>query len=115
LKELIQSQINFDYVTLYDHPDRYIKTSRYNKSEIYVTQNKHWVDTDSTCASFITTYKIFLHDYNEFYTDRHDDKIFRTLTRTKKRKLIMPIPALSTHAELPHLSPVAKLEDLLIN
>lgn len=114
---LYKSGINFDYLSLYDHPDRYRYPERYKNSCLYVTNSRHWISAPSTCTSFITTYENFLRDFNFFYTYKHDHLIFLSLTRRiNSRRLLTPVPGLSLHCMRDYLDPISKLEDyFLIN
>jgi hypothetical protein len=110
--ELINSGIDFNYINLYDHPDRYKFVANYAKTSLYATNSRHWICTPSACASFITCFKQFKMDFKHFYGCNHDDKIFRKLTGGfLRRKMLMPVPSLSTHSEFEHLAPVARLEE----
>jgi hypothetical protein len=62
-----------DYVSLYDHPDKYYLESsngspfNYKKIHstcIYITKNSHWRETDSTTMTFACTVKTLQEDYS---------------------------------------------------
>lgn len=100
-----------DYVTLYDHPDKYMtplqeRTSSY----LYVTKSTHWRTIPSTTMTFATTVgkvKADLKVYEEFCHTGYpyDDAMFRTLQQRAGRVLISCIPGASTHIEMLWLSP----------
>lgn len=104
---LLEEGINVgDYVTLYDHPDKY--TSYYDGGEISKvvrTQSSHWRYTISTCMTFATKVKTIKEDLPiwEKYTSEshpHDHKIFSSLKEIKKRKLSVCIPGAACHTDL---------------
>ena len=55
----------YNYISLYDHLDKYIFDD-YNdlKSKIYVTNSHHWRTTPSTCGSFIITKKLLIYSFS---------------------------------------------------
>ncbi|MBC7388626.1 MAG: hypothetical protein H7329_05415 [Opitutaceae bacterium] len=111
------------YVTLYDHPDKYIDGInpfvRFNseKSRVYKTETTHWKETNSTTMTFATSVKtitkekgiwwkftenVLPEDFNAF------QKIINYSIRNPfrfKRKLISALPGLSTHSEVEWISP----------
>lgn len=124
-----------DYVTLYDHPDKYtngINPLVKNNSEqtrVYLSNLCHWKETNSTTMTFATRIKtlekdIFFHKLFtvgvkplEFLSKRRfgykkipmDYPLWRSLILIKRRKLISSIPAYSTHAEVAWISPKFKI------
>lgn len=105
-----------DYVSLYDHPDKYIDganpfvESGGEITRVLLTQSCHWKLTNSTTMTFAAKVK----------TLREDEKILREFTngsyprdfdmflklRENQRSLITPIPGYSTHGETAWLSPL---------
>lgn len=112
---LLDARINFDYLSLYDHPDRYKIPDRYKKSKLYATSTHHWVTAPSTCASFLLPYATFVRDFNGFYTHKVDHRIFTYLIRGCGRILLTPVPGLATHCMNEHLDFVNRLEHFLID
>lgn len=94
------------YLSLYDHLDKYIFDDYINlQSQLMITQNHHWRTTPSTCGSFIITKKLFDLDYDihtNIYTDHGK---FLKLNQERGRKVVTPIPGLSTHCSYDLLSP----------
>lgn len=77
----IFSEANPDYVTLYDHPDRYFRTDndRKNTSSI-VTSNSHWITVESTCMTFGAKLVTLLNDKKTFmFYTKHNQNISRLL------------------------------------
>lgn len=109
-----------DYVSGYDHPDKYIdgyvggNPQIENGGEItrvISTKSSHWKLTNSTTCTFATTGNILKEDLeiwnrylgNNSYPD--DYKIFTHLIQDKGRSLITPIPSFSTHTQIEWLAP----------
>jgi hypothetical protein len=106
------------YVTLYDHPDKYIDrklggnphvTDGGEKTILLCGQVTHWKMTNSTVMTFAATagqlrkdWKIFSKHCSGRYTD--DYRLFRSLS-WRGRKLLSAVPGLATHCETQFLSP----------
>ena len=106
------------YVTLYDHPDKYIDGKMGGNppvkdggeaTRLLCGNVCHWKITNSTVMTFASTVGQLRHDWNVFlkycpgrYTD--DYKLFRTLRR-KGRTLLSSVPGAATHCESKFLSP----------
>lgn len=95
-----------DYVTLYDHPDKY--THFYDGGEIskvIKTASSHWRYTASTCMTFATKPKILRADmpiWEEFTSEDHphDHFIFKKLFEQSRRRLAVCIPGLACHTDM---------------
>ncbi len=102
VKELFESNIQFDYLTLYDHPDKYSSQKQFNPiyknltSKLHVTETTHWRTTPNTCGSNLIRRTIFFSDFIiiKYAPDRYAGLLRRIL---KQRVLLGPIPSLSTH------------------
>lgn len=96
---------NADFVTLYDHPDKY--TKRYQGGEIskvIKTHLTHWRYTVSTCMTFATRVELLQHDYNvwkEYTSGEHpnDHQAFCDLNG-RGRRLAVCIPGRACHTDL---------------
>ena len=112
-KVLLEGLERADYVTLYNHPDKYIPASKggnpligYDAAEqtkVFVTDNSYWMMTNSTTMTFATTVGVLREDASVWrkYTEGsypQDMKIFLDLRR-EGRTLIQPIPTKATHCE----------------
>jgi hypothetical protein len=129
-----------DYITLYDHPDKYqdgfnpqVKNGA-EKSKIFLTKSSHWKITNSTTMTFASKVAVLKRDQFVFklftvgfipkgfplfkrWQERKipsDYRIFSLLQKFKKRSLICSIPGYSTHAEKEFLTPLIDWEDVLI-
>ena len=108
-----------DYVSGYDHPDKYLNHNEGGPNpfiseggeltRVLMTKNKHWKLTNSCCMTFATTVSVLKKDL-EIYVkycngnNINDFGIFCELIGHKKRKLVSPIPSVSTHGEIEWLS-----------
>ncbi|MBF8262947.1 MAG: hypothetical protein HW387_612 [Parachlamydiales bacterium] len=100
-----------DYVTLYDHCDKYFLPMYGSlKSKLYATPSCHWRTTPSTTNTFavrLGTLRKDLPIHRRYSLGREisqDHLKFCHLLR-KGRTLISPIPGWSTHAEPEYASP----------
>lgn len=95
-----------NYVSLYDHADKYMSNVYPDLvSKIVTTSFRHWRTTPSTCGSYICTKKIFLEDYEIHTNVIGDHNKWVYLNQEKGRFLLTPIPSLSTHCMDGLLSP----------
>lgn len=98
-----------DYVTLYDHSDKYTAYPKL-QSKIFVTKSCHWRTTPSTTNTYAMRFSTFKQDleiHRRFSLNRkvssdHDKFLFLA---KKGRTLISAIPGFSTHLDPEFLSP----------
>ncbi|EFC1528486.1 glycosyl transferase [Escherichia ruysiae] len=120
LFNLAKSNIRWDMVTLYDHPDKYSEycehpdslKNKNKKTIVYYSGTRHWKITPSTCATYIMKAKVFDKTKMILQLAIYDYKLFLILTNIFRIKLISPIPALSTHCMASLLSPSISWENL---
>ena len=120
-EELVSSQIRWDYITFYDHLDKYPDLAatrdshRYVglRSQIFCTGSHHWRTTPSTCATYLLPVNVLLRDRAVLATGIYDYRLFRILTAVRRRRLLSPIPSLSTHCMSEFLAPVIHWEGQL--
>lgn len=94
----------FDYVTLYDHPDKYQKVYNYHETcDVYKTNLSHWRTTISTTMTFAANTDVIKRDYDiwmkwtqGFHPNDHD--AFCEL----KARLGVCIPGRACHVDLTH-------------
>ena len=123
LKEGIM--LGADYVTLYDHPDKYLDTDNPfvdkdgEVTKVFLTKSCHWKMTSSTTMTFASTVR----------TLKQDEKILRSRTINHHpddfnmfadlsdlgRSLVSPIPGFSTHGQSDFLSPLVNWEEVANN
>lgn len=111
---LFNTYQGIDYVSLYDHRDKYF-LPMYDDllSKIYITDNHHWRNTPSTCGSYITTKRVLLEDYDDqtgVTVPIGDHHKWLYLNETKNRFVLTPLPGLSTHCMEGLLSPTINWE-----
>ena len=113
------NSIGVDYITLYDHKDKYFLPGYKSlQSKVIATKNIHWRTTPSTTntyASRFSTFKKHINIHREYcdlekgYTRDHD-KFIRLWQEGSN--LISSIPGYSTHVETPYLTPVVDWEKI---
>jgi hypothetical protein len=107
------------FVSLYDHPDKYLSPSQGGNpyceggaedTRVYLTESTHWKITNSTTMTFAATVSTLkkaeetLRKYTQG-TYPEDFKMFLDL-REQGKLLISSIPGYSTHGETAWLSPL---------
>lgn len=109
--------LGFPYVTLYDHPDKYMDPSiggnpycagGAENTRVYLTNSCHWKITNSTTMTFAAKVKELKRDENilrKWTSGVHpnDFKMFLEL-RSNNRLLVSSIPGYCTHGETQWLS-----------
>jgi len=125
--EIIKEGINLgaSFVSLYDHPDKYIDPSiggnpycqgGAEDTRVYLTNSTHWKITNSTTMTFaakVSTLKKVESILRKHTTGSYPDdfKIFLEL-REQSELLITPIPSYSTHGETAWLAPLVDWSNL---
>lgn len=113
VREIFNTYSNLNYVSLYDHNDKYFLPQYEDLvSKIFTTQTHHWRTTPSTCGTYIVDKKILLADYDVPFTIPGDHTKFIHLNETRGRSVITPIPGLSTHCMEYLLSPTVNWEQI---
>jgi hypothetical protein len=117
----------YEYVTLYDHPDKYrppnaggnpfINNDGSEDTKIFITDNIHWKITNSTTGTFASLVKNIRQDEStlrKWTTGVHFDdfKMFLELGKNGK-KLISCIPGFATHGQIPYLTPFINWESIV--
>jgi hypothetical protein len=108
--------LGYDYVSLYDHPDKYINGANPfvedggEVTRLMLTDSCHWKLTNSTTMTFAARVSTLKQDeaiLREFTSGTHpnDFPMFLAL-REKQHGLITPVPGYSTHGETAWLSPL---------
>lgn len=119
LQVLQEGVARADYVSLYDHNDKYIPVTQGGNpfidddggevTKVYRTPTTHWKLTNSTTMTFASTMDTLTVDksvWDKYIQGTHpnDFQIFLDL-RDGGRSLITPIPGYSTHCEPMWASP----------
>jgi len=102
---LCASNVPFDYISFYDHGDKYTPLYRNLRSKIFFSGTHHWRTVPSTCWTFLMSERTFKRDYLYFKYVERDRRNFPFLTKWLGRTLLTPMPGLSTHSAERLLSP----------
>ena len=108
------------YVTLYDHPDKYLDrelggnpfiTQSSEVTRLLKTNSIHWKITNSTVMSFAVKVSRLKDDYDlimKYSSERITDsfRFFTELNQTKQIPVLSSVPGKSTHCESAWLSPL---------
>jgi hypothetical protein len=106
LSNIINHAQNLEYISLYDHFDKYLYEQYDNlQSKFFFYGNHHWRSTPSTCASFLVSSKVLNEDAQIIKSSGGDHEFFTALAQINSRKIVSPIPGLSTHCMKDFLSP----------
>jgi len=125
-KEVLEEgfKLGAPYVSLYDHPDKYLSPERGGNpycnggaedTRVYLTRTSHWKITNSTTMTFAAKVATLQEDdkvLREFTSGTHpnDFQMFLKL-RELNKLLITPIPGRSTHGETAWLSPLINWQE----
>ena len=100
------STLKFDYITLYDHRDKYFYDMyTYLVSKIGISESVHWRTIPSTTNTFAMLYSTFMNDYkiHDAFKNNDNDKF---LYLGKAGRFIGScMPAYSTHCHIRYISP----------
>lgn len=116
-----------DYVSGYDHPDKYLAPELGGNPEVegggeltrvMLSKSSHWKLTNSTTMTFAARVKTLREDEDilrKFTTGTYprDYDMFLAL-RDKGRSLITPIPGVCTHGETDWASPLTNWEAVIL-
>jgi len=118
-------ELGASFISLYDHPDKYIEPSKGGNphceggaedTRVYLTDSCHWKITNSTTMTFaakVSTLKRTEHILRKHTDTTHpnDFQMFMEL-RENDELLITPIPGYSTHGETAWLSPLVNWNNI---
>lgn len=111
--DLYKSFYGLNYISLYDHNDKYILPQYEDLTSKIITSNSHhWRTTPSTCGSYIVLKYIFDDDYEIQTTIIGDHNKHVYLNKHKERFILTPIPGLSTHCMEGLMSPVVNWKQI---
>lgn len=109
------NETNVDYVTLYDHPDKYWPMYEQLMSKIIHTTSIHWRTTPSTTNTYACKAKTLrkhwdIHEYYCLPEHTHGGYDHTKFTRLWQEgsNLISCIPGYASHCEVGMLSPTIK-------
>jgi hypothetical protein len=112
-------ELGASFVSLYDHPDKYLPPSQGGNpyceegaedTRVYLTKSTHWKVTNSTTMTFATKVSTLKENEeilrrNTTGTHPNDFQMFIEL-RNNNQLLITPIPGYATHGETAWLTPL---------
>jgi hypothetical protein len=111
--DLFSIYSNLNYVSLYDHGDKYFDPAYDDLvSKIFTSNNHHWRTIPSTCGSYVISKNIFLEDEDINTGGPGDHYKFLHLNEIRDRFVLTPIPGLSTHCMEGLLSPTINWEKI---
>ena len=104
--ELYASGLEFDIVSLYDHKDKYLLAMYQGlAATLHLSASHHWRSAPSTCGSFLLNKAALERDFDVICSGKVDYFIFSEIVGVRGRRLLTPIPGLSTHSMEGYLSP----------
>lgn len=105
--QILEEGIQFgDYITLYDHPDKYTSVYDFGEiSKVMKGQYIHWRHTVSTCMTFGCRVETLKKDLETWIlhtsgSHPHDHTIFTELAKLYDRKIAVSIPGHACHTDL---------------
>lgn len=112
--ELFGTFKGLNYVTLYDHNDKYIHDHLYGDlvSKIFATHSSHWRTIPNTCGSYIASKEIFFEDVDDQIREVGDCNKWLWLHENKNRFMLSALPGLSTHCMEELMSPCVDWEKI---
>jgi hypothetical protein len=112
--ELFTTFNNLNYITLYDHNDKYTWMHLYEDlvSKIFVTNTHHWRTIPNTCGSYLCPKSIFFEDVDDQIREVGDANKWLWLEQNKGRFMLSALPGLSTHCMETLLSPTIDWEKI---
>ena len=111
-------ELGIDYVTLYDHGDKYMDFYSEFRTKVLHSKSSHWMATPSTTNTFAVKYSTLMkdfsvhHKYSTGVEPSADHQKFLELAQ-KGRVLVSSIPGYSTHCQNDLLSPCIDWEKFL--
>lgn len=126
LLEAFEQIPSADYITLFDHRDRYTRNDDAGggRSRIYLAAGQHWRTVESTCMTFgarvdLLKKDAWIHRMATMPQTPRDRLLWRMTQGQKwfalkvpKRRLIGPLPSLATHMDPSALAPNVNWSDV---
>lgn len=111
-------EVPVDYLTLYDHPDKYRAEYNFAEDTKVFLRGVHFKYTISTTMTFAAKVKTLKEDaeywrYGCKYSIPEDHRTFVQLGRLKHRKIAVPLPGYATHTETINLAPTVPWKNLI--
>jgi len=112
LVDLFSCYESLNYVSLYDHNDKYMPIYNDLSSKILTSNTHHWRTTPSTCGTFAISRNLFDQDYDIWESAVGDHNTFLYLNDERQRYVLTPIPGLATHCMEGLMSPMVNWEKI---
>lgn len=100
--EIIKALEELDFITPYDHPDKYATET---SPAVKVVNNRHWKNTISTTATFATVRPVFEKHQETLEKHGYIDHARWVEIAQDGGKLWSPIPGIATHMVAEYISP----------
>ena len=117
-------RLGTDYLTLYDHPDKFMDTDNPHVdrdgevTKVFLSASCHWKLTSSTTMTYASTVKTLTRDEAVIRArtsgDHPDDFNMFIDLREKGRTLISPLPGYATHGQIEWLGPLVDWEEVAL-
>jgi hypothetical protein len=104
-KKMIEACDVFDYISPYDHPDKYKEGMIPKEHEIILLGNQHWRSTDSTTSTFMGRGDMVRKNLDLFKQWGWEDHKRWLDFGSKGFKLWTPIPSIATHMVEDYMAP----------
>jgi hypothetical protein len=111
-------ELPVQYITLYDHKDKYMHWYDEFRTKIIHTNLSHWMPVPSTTNTFATKFRTLIEDFSvhqshsTYCEPSNDHQKFLELSQ-RGRRLVSALPGYSTHAHKHLLSPCIDWEKYL--
>ena len=94
----------FNYISLYDHPDKYSNRYKGLQTQLFSGTNTHWRTIPSTCGTWAAPAIALKEDYDIHHNRLGDHNKWMKLAE-RKRAILSSIPGRATHCMQNYLSP----------
>jgi hypothetical protein len=84
LVEFARNGKDIEFITPYDHPDRYEDSTRGQRSLVRISGGRHWRTTSSTCLTFLASRKALIQNrslFKSFRRGAEDCAIWQAITQ----------------------------------
>ena len=94
----------FNYISLYDHPDKYSNRYKGLQTQLFSGTNNHWRTVPSTCGTWAAPAIALKEDYDIHHNRLGDHNKWMKLAE-RERAILSSIPGRATHCMQNYLSP----------
>lgn len=112
-KKMIEACDVFDFITPYDHPDKYKGELIPEKKDIRVVGNHHWRLTDSTTSTFMARGDMVRKELDRFKQWGWEDHKRWLDFNNHGYQLWSPMPSLATHMVEEFMAPCVDWDSLM--